>query len=143
MTHYTEQDLLILEQRRNPAPNTHGDDTPDPGPESRLLSKCLNYCKERGYPVWHDRSRGKNQPGWPDLIIFMPGGHVVLIELKSAKGVFRKEQQDLARQFMYLKHRYFKVRSFTRFLKVMEENLIKPGPQWECKRTLKNGTDKT
>ena len=119
MTHMTEEDLLIVTQRLNPAPNAFSNESPDPGPEKRLLNKCFNYCKERGYPVWHDRSRKKNQPGWPDLIIFMPGGKVILIELKSAKGVFRNEQQQLARQFMYLKHRYFKVRSFTKFIEIM------------------------
>ena len=119
MTHMTEEDHLIITQRMNPAPNAFSNDTPDPGPENKLLNKCLNYCKERGFPVWHDRSRKKNQPGWPDLIIFMPRGRVILIELKSAKGVFRNEQQQLARQFMYLKHRYFKVRSFTKFIEIM------------------------
>jgi hypothetical protein len=121
MTHLTEEEYQILQQRLNPSPNHFSGDTPDPGPESRLLSKCLEYCKERGYPAFHDRSRGKNQPGWPDLLVFLPRGKVILIELKSAKGIFRKEQEALARQFMYLKHRWFKVRSFTKFLEIMEE----------------------
>lgn len=119
MTHFTEEEHLIVTQRMNPAPNTFSNDTPDPGLEKSLLSKCLNYCKERGFPVWHDRSRGKNQPGWPDLIIFMHSGKTILIELKSAKGAFRTQQQLLARQFMYLGHEYHKVKSFKRFVEIV------------------------
>lgn len=119
---WTELDLQINEQRRNPAPNTFSNHTPDPGAESDLLNKCLEYCRERGYPVWHDRSRGKNQPGWPDLIIFMPGAKVILIELKSIKGIFRQEQQQLARQFMYLGHEYHKIKSWKRFVEIVYKN---------------------
>ena len=123
MTHkserWTELDFQIHEQRVNPAPNTFSPDTPDPGRESKLLNKCLKYCKERGYPTWHDRSRGKNQPGWPDLIIFMHNGKTILIELKSARGAFRTQQQLLARQFMYLGHKYHKLKSFKRFVEIV------------------------
>ena len=123
MTHLTEEEYQILLTRSslNRAIQPPGDDTPDPGLESKLLNKCLNYCKERGFPAWHDWSRKKNEPGWPDLQIYLPGGKHVLIELKSERPKFLKEQQRLARQFMYLGHRYEKVRSFTRFLKVMAE----------------------
>ena len=121
MTHLTEEEYQAL--LSNMAPKEEAaPDTPDPGLESKLLNKCLAYCKERGFPAWHDWSRKKNEPGWPDLQIYPPGGKPVLIELKSAKGVFRKEQQDLARQFMFLGYRYEKVRSFKRFLEVMEFN---------------------
>lgn len=127
MTHYTEEDYRIFLQRRKRFPNHFSDKAnPDPGSESHLLSKCLSYCKERGFPAWHDRSRGKNKPGWPDLQVYLPGGKVILIELKSAQGIFRKEQEKLAREFMYLKHRYFKIRSFTRFLQIMEEEILRP-----------------
>jgi hypothetical protein len=117
--HFTEEQYqqVIAKVRTELSPI---DDIPDEGPESRLLSKCLSYCKERGFPAFHDRSRGKNQRGWPDLQIYLPGGKVVLIELKSETGTFKKEQQQLARQFMYLKHRYEKVRSYTKFLEIME-----------------------
>jgi len=125
MTHYTEeeyQQYIINQRGRAPGPGYFSkEDIPDPGLEKRLLSKCLNYCKERGYPTWHDWSRGKNEPGWPDIIIFVPGGMPILIETKSAKGVFRKEQEALARRFMYLKYRYFKIKSFTKFLSIMNQ----------------------
>ena len=48
MTHFTEQELLILEQRRNPAPNTFGDDTPDPGLESSLVKKIRKFIRDNG-----------------------------------------------------------------------------------------------
>ncbi len=122
MTHMTEEEHLIIQQRMNPTPNTFGDDTPDPGLENNLLKKCLKYCKDRGYPCWHDRSKKVNEPGWPDLHIYLCDGIVVLVELKSIEGVFRKKQQLLARQFMYLKHRYYKIRSFKKFLAIPEFN---------------------
>jgi hypothetical protein len=122
MTHYSEAEYQILLSRGLKGWKKFSD-VPDEGLESGLLSKCLIYCKERGYPIFHDRSRGKNQAGWPDLQIYLPGGKAILVELKSAKGSLRKEQEQLARQFMYLKHRYYKVRSYSRFLKIMEEEL--------------------
>ena len=105
------------DMRRGPDPV---EDVPDPGPESRLQARCLQYCKDRGWPVWHDWSRKRNNPGWPDLIVFKPEGVVKLVELKAAAGKLRREQEAMKRQFMYLKHEVQVVRSFKRFVEVVE-----------------------
>jgi hypothetical protein len=94
-------------------------DVPDAGLESKLQARCIRYCKERGWPVWHDRSQKKNQPGWPDLVIFKPDGAVKLVELKAASGRLRREQEAMKRQFMFLGHEIRVVRSFRRFVEVV------------------------
>jgi len=92
---------------------------PDPGPEARLQSRCERYCREQGWPCFHDRSKKKNKPGFPDLFVFLPGGTMALIELKAAGGRLRTEQQALRRQMMYLGHTVHVVRSYKRFLDVL------------------------
>jgi hypothetical protein len=96
-----------------------GGDTPDPGPEARLQARCLKWCKEHGYPVFHDRSRRKNSAGWPDLFVFKPEGKVILVELKASGGKLRKEQRELKLQLNWLGHTVHVVRSFRRFLEVV------------------------
>ena len=99
-----------------------GLDTPDEGPENILQRKCLKYCKEYGYPVFHDYSRKKNEAGWPDLMIFLPEGHMCLIELKSGNAKLRKEQQELKRHLLYMGHRVYIVRSYVKFLEVVRKD---------------------
>lgn len=99
------------------------EDVPDPGPESRLQVKCLRYCRDHGYPVWHDQSRKRNDPGWPDLIVFQPEGQVRLIELKAGNRKLRKEQEQLRRQFNWLGYEVHICRSYKRFIEIIEEDL--------------------
>uniref|UniRef100_A0A6H2A0C5 Putative VRR-NUC domain-containing protein n=1 Tax=viral metagenome TaxID=1070528 RepID=A0A6H2A0C5_9ZZZZ len=89
--------------------------------EHNLLAKCLRYCRDYGYAVWHDWSRKKNEAGWPDLMIFMSEGRVCLIELKSEKGRLRKEQADLRRHLLFLGHPVHVVKSYKRFLEVIQD----------------------
>ena len=95
------------------------DDEPDPGPEKVLQNKILKWCKQRGYPVFHDNSRRKNIAGWPDLTIVMEDSKVLFVELKSAGGKLRKEQQHLKQVFHWLKHEIHVVKSFKRFLEIV------------------------
>ena len=70
MTHMTEQDLLILEQRRKPPPNTFDNNMPDPGPESNLVKKIREFIKTHGLiglcVPEHPMIRKILPPGWPD-----------------------------------------------------------------------------
>lgn len=91
----------------------------DPGPERVLQSKILEWCRQRGYPVFHDNSRKKNVRGWPDLTIVMEDGMVLFVELKSADGKLRKEQQHQKQVFLWLKHEIHVVRSFKYFLEIV------------------------
>lgn len=92
---------------------------PDEGRESGLQSKCEKWLKKRGYPFFHDKSRGKNKAGWFDLTCLLPEGRVVFIELKSGKGRKSPEQAQLHRMAKYLKHEVWEVRSYKYFLHIM------------------------
>jgi hypothetical protein len=43
--------------------------------------------------TWHDRSRGKNKRGWPDLVCIRE--RVVYAELKKVGECMRPEQQEV------------------------------------------------
>ena len=117
----TEAQILFAQQmaKINPQENETIEDIPDQGPESDLQGKVQKWAKEHGFPCWHDRSRKKNEPGWPDCILFLKESRVVLIELKAEKGVFSEDQKRLRSQFAFLKHEYHKVKSYKHFLKIM------------------------
>lgn len=106
--------------RQRPAP-LDDDEVPDEGLESKLQAKCLEYCKDHGFPVFHDRSRKKNTAGWPDMFIFVENG-VVLVELKSADGRLRKEQKGLRQVLSWLGHPVHVCRSYVGFMRIMEEH---------------------
>lgn len=95
------------------------DEVPDPGPEAQLQSRCMHYCKERGWPCFHDRSKKVNTAGFPDLFIFLPEGRMAFIELKAAGGRLRTEQQELRRTLNWLGHTVHIVRSYKHFLEVV------------------------
>ena len=95
------------------------EDIPDPGPESNLQAKVQAYCKENGWPCFHDRSKKVNEPGWPDCFIFIPG-KVILIELKSSAGKLRKEQYALRRELGWNNHMVYIAKSFKRVVEIIE-----------------------
>jgi len=97
--------------------------TPDEGPESKLQAKIMAWAKQKGYPIFHDRSRRKNERGWPDVFLYLPDGRHILIELKSAKGQLRPEQVKLRQQLEFLGHEYYKVRSYKQFLQITAKEL--------------------
>lgn len=107
-----------LSEWSKPKPDTEDKEIADPGPESHLQAKIEKWAKSKGYPCWHDRSRKKNQPGWPDVILFLKD-RVILIELKSQKGRLSTEQKILRQQFIYLGHEWQEVRSYKKFLEVL------------------------
>lgn len=118
-TRWTEEQLQSYLTTYNRNKSFNGvQETPDQGPESKLQRKIEIWCSDHGFPFFHDRSRKKNKAGWPDLTIAMPNGVVLFIELKSAKGVFRKEQKLIQQQLLYLGHNYQVVRSFKKFLEI-------------------------
>ena len=95
-------------------------EVPDVGPESKLQAKCLTYCKDRGYLVYHDWSRKRNTAGWPDMFCFLPKSRLILVELKAAGGKLRAEQQALKRQLMYLGFKVYVVKSYKRFVEILK-----------------------
>jgi len=120
---WTQEQLDEALAKQNVQPDLDLVDIPDQGLESKLMAKCIKHCDEQGWPCWHDRSRRRNQPGWPDLFIFQPEGRLKLIETKAAKGVFSKDQQALHRTLAWLGHKVHQVRSYKRYLDVVYEDM--------------------
>ena len=94
----------------------------DKGRESKLQAKIIKWALDKGIPVFHDRSRKKNVPGWPDLTICLPEGIVLFLELKSAKGVMRPEQKHIRQQMVFLGHHHFVVKSYKGFLSIIKDH---------------------
>ena len=78
----------------------------------------MKYCRDHGLPVFHDRSRRQNQPGWPDLFVFAEN-RVVMVELKAADGKLRKEQKHLRQVLSWLGHTVHVCRSYAGFVRIM------------------------
>jgi hypothetical protein len=117
---WTKEQLEEYKARMEKVSTLDIDETPDVGRESKLQAKCIRYCKERGFPVFHDYSRKRNQPGWPDLFVFVDN-HVTMVELKASTGTLRKEQRELRRVLGWLGHPVHVVRSYAGFVRVMLE----------------------
>lgn len=116
---WTEEQLdEYLMSKRLPTP-PQSTETPDKGKESRLQAKIEQWCRDKAYPFFHDRSRKKNVAGWPDLTIVMPGSVVLFLELKSVKGVLRPEQAKIRQRMVFLKHNHHIVKSYRGFLKIV------------------------
>jgi hypothetical protein len=95
----------------------------DPGPESDLQSKCETYCEDHGYPFFHDRSRGCNEPGFVDLVVALPRGRTLWLELKSKNGRLSSDQQRWRRALLYLGHSWHSAHSYRRFLEIVADVL--------------------
>lgn len=105
--------------KRGPALHVAKKETADPGLENDLQGKCIRYCKGKGWQVFHDWSKRCNERGWPDLFIFAEG-RVILVELKAAGGRLSDDQRTLRHMLNYLGHPVRVVRSFKRFIEVVE-----------------------
>jgi hypothetical protein len=96
----------------------------DEGLESDLQRKCNEWLDARGYPYIHDRSRKKNRKGKIlDLHIYLPAGRHVVIELKVKGNKMSPEQLETFRKIQFLEHEIYQVKSFKRFLEIMEVKL--------------------
>jgi len=97
----------------------------DPGLESVLQGKIVDWAKERGYPClsfWKSK-RLKRLPGyragWPDITLALKG-KVLFFELKSASGPLRAKQRELSMQLLALGHEWYQCRSYKQFLEIMK-----------------------
>lgn len=63
--------------------------------EDELLEAIVGWARMRGWLVHHDRRSDKalqqGDPGFPDLVLAR-NGRLVVVELKSARGVMTNEQ---------------------------------------------------
>ena len=92
----------------------------DRGKESDLQAKIERYCRDHGFYFFHDRSREQNAKGFPDLVIAMPAGRVLWLELKSAKGRLRPEQKQVRLMLLALGQEWYEVRSYRQFVEIVQ-----------------------
>ena len=124
MTRWDESQYQAYLAKRQTYDKTCDKDMPDPGPESELAKKICRWLTAKGYPYQYNRQTahaiGLLTPGWPDITIMAPGGRVIFIELKAGKGRLSEEQKRLHLMAYHLGHDVYEVRSFKRFLTIME-----------------------
>jgi hypothetical protein len=118
----SEDDFLAYQvrQARFTKKSEPCNDVADEGKESLLQMKIESYCKDRGFYFFHDRSRGKNPEGNPDLVICLPKGRTVWVECKSKDGRLSEAQKKVATQLLGAGHEWHEVRSYNRFLSIIE-----------------------
>ena len=94
-------------------------------PEKVLQGKITAWAREHGYPCLSFRQSPKAKgfllPGWPDISLALPDGKVLFLELKTKKGYLRKEQEQIRKELLYLKHHYHICRTWKRFLEIIED----------------------
>ena len=121
-------ELDLQKDKENRANVWGGPMQSDPGPESRLQSKIEAYAKREGYPCLSIRQLVTKYrrisylfKDWPDISIALPAARTVWLELKGHKGVLKAGQRELAMQLIALGHEWHQVRSYKRFLEIIEE----------------------
>jgi len=97
----------------------HHNGQADEGPESSLQAKIERWCIDNYFYFIRDRSRGKNTPGQPDLVIALKD-RTLWLELKSKTGRLRPDQVKVIRQLLFLGHEVHKVTSFKQFLRIVQ-----------------------
>ena len=84
-------------------------------PESDLQEAVEDWLKEQHYYFFHDRSKKANVPGFPDLIVALPRGNVIFLELKNKTGRLTACQKKVMLHLSSLGHRYLVIRSLEQF----------------------------
>ncbi|MCX7003874.1 MAG: VRR-NUC domain-containing protein [bacterium] len=93
-----EQKLLLVNSHRQESNHQQMLDAleaPWPGKEKVLQAACELVLRCSGWQFFHMPGHAAigNPCGWPDLIAFGPGQRVLLIELKTARGVVSDRQK--------------------------------------------------
>jgi hypothetical protein len=110
------------EAKSSEIPNSSPENIADEASEHKLQSKIEQHCKQEGFYLVHDRSRGRNQPGQPDCIIALPGSITLYLELKSKTGRLSADQKRVQLMLMHMGHRFYVVKSFRQFLTIVNQN---------------------
>lgn len=97
------------------------DDITHNWPEWMIQAYIVQELRRDGYLVIGDMAAGKRNPGkakavgliagHPDLSIWLSGGMVILIELKTSKGVLSKEQKEHHARLKTLGHNVYTVKA--------------------------------
>lgn len=60
--------------------------------EAQLMAAVIECAERLSWRVWHDNDSRRNNPGLPDLIL-VRGPDLLFVELKTAHGKLRREQE--------------------------------------------------
>lgn len=103
------------------------------GTEAALHNDVIAYCKSMGYVYFHGSMahRTRRVEGEPDVLIFLPGGRFLMVELKTAKGKLSDEQRILHFLLARLGHTVHVVRSLKELVALTESpySAAKNSPQ--------------
>ena len=94
-------------------------------PESALQNKITAWAKAHGYPCLSMR-KGKYAykagfpPGWPDIVLALPKGRTVYIELKRQKdSKTYPEQKQMKLMLMQLGHEIYICKTWKKFIEIV------------------------
>lgn len=132
----TENDLLELQLRMKitqesidqPSPDHYFDtEADDDKPESKLANDIRAYAKKKGWPcLVHPRSKMLSwflPIGYADIVLSIPYGITLYLEIKKQKGIWRKEQQLMGMQWKQLGHQYHVLKTWKGFLQLIDSVL--------------------
>jgi len=99
---------------------------PDEQPESALQKLIIDDAISRGWLV-HSHKQSKDYykvhtkgEGWADVVILMPEGRVVMLELKAKKGVMREEQKLCQQKAKWLGHEWHQIKTWRQYFQIVE-----------------------
>lgn len=98
-------------------------DVPGCTEEDKLHDEVERYCREHRWAYVHARMDKPTTTnlGVPDFIIFPPSPHVIILELKTAKGKQRPDQLAWQCVLENQGHVYHICRSFEEFLSILRD----------------------
>lgn len=131
MTRLTEQEFLEIQHKMQrtdrPSPDRFIDAASDTEPESALANSIKQWADKKAYPcLVHPRSKKLSwflPPGYADIVLSLPLGITLYLEIKAQEGIWRKDQQLMAMQWRHLGHQYFVLKSWKGFLELIDRVL--------------------
>ena len=123
MTRLTESEYQEILAKKHTQDSDN--DEANGGPEANLANKIREWADRKGYPcLIHPQTKKLSwfvPEGYVDVVLTLPYGVTLYIELKSKSGRVRDKQKLMAMQLTQLGHEYRKIKSFKRFLEITEE----------------------
>ena len=85
--------------------------------ESEIHKQISQECHRRGLLAFHGAMHKKSArtPGEPDYTVLLPGGKVLLVEVKTTTGNLSEAQERVAGHAWQLGHKVHLVRKFEEF----------------------------
>lgn len=88
--------------------------------EKNLQKNILKICKE--YNILTRKLNAESQRGWPDLILLLPNGTVIFLEVKTKTGKLSKLQEYTIQEIKERKGNVHVVRSTEEVKTIIESH---------------------